>query len=94
MQGSSGCTCEQKQVVFLITVFYEKGTYKVSNPEIENGGDSKTRSGRKGAISWLPGRTVYFLHKKHLLKIDLTHWRLFKIQNFALTWAKVASTPA
>ncbi|GFQ96517.1 hypothetical protein TNCT_125641 [Trichonephila clavata] len=93
MQGSSGCTYEQQQVVFLITVFYEKGP-AMSNLEIENGDDSKTRSGGKGAISWLPERTVYFLHKKHLLKIDLTHWRPFKIQNFSLTWAKVASTPA
>ncbi|GFQ73758.1 carboxylic ester hydrolase [Trichonephila clavata] len=32
----------------------KKGPAK-SNPEIENGGDSKTRSGGKGAISWLPG---------------------------------------
>ncbi|GFQ78058.1 hypothetical protein TNCT_102531 [Trichonephila clavata] len=78
---------------FLSLSFMKKGPAK-SNPEIENGGDSKTRSGGKGAISWLPGRTVYFLHKKHLLKIDLTHWRPFKIQNFSLTWAKVASTSA
>ncbi|GFQ78410.1 hypothetical protein TNCT_695661 [Trichonephila clavata] len=65
MQGSSGCTCEQKQVVFLITVFYEKGPSK-SNPEIENGGDSKTRSGGKETISWLPGRTVYFFAQETL----------------------------